>query len=139
MANQEQRVVEIYIPSDLGYEKVAIASVATVAKKMDFSGDRIEDLKTAVSEACINAIEHGNAFDVSVKILVVLTADWDKIKVNVIDGGAQPIPANLPDELAPRNDHRGMGMFLIKALMDEVEVKSQPGRNEIQMIIYLER
>ncbi|MEE9213674.1 MAG: ATP-binding protein, partial [Thermodesulfobacteriota bacterium] len=34
--------------------------VATLAKEIGFSDDRIEDLKTAVSEACLNAIEHGN-------------------------------------------------------------------------------
>jgi serine/threonine-protein kinase RsbW len=51
--------VEVRLPSRLGYEKGAMSTAASVAKLMGFREDRIEDLKTAVAEACINAIEHG--------------------------------------------------------------------------------
>lgn len=47
----------------LGVEKVAMSTAASVAGIMGFSADRVEDLKTAVAEACINAIEHGNKLD----------------------------------------------------------------------------
>ncbi|MGO4214149.1 ATP-binding protein, partial [Terriglobus sp. YAF25] len=52
--------VEVTLPSELGFEKVAMSTAASMAQLMGFSPDRIEDLKTAVAEACINAIEHGN-------------------------------------------------------------------------------
>ena len=52
--------VEVRLPSRLGYEKVAMSTAAAVAKLMGFRDDRVEDLKTAVAEACINAMEHGN-------------------------------------------------------------------------------
>jgi len=52
--------IELHIPSVLGFERVAMETAASVAKKIGFTEDRIEDLKTAVSEACLNAIEHGN-------------------------------------------------------------------------------
>ena len=55
--------VELHIPSVPGAEKVAMERAAEVARGMGFSDDRIEDLKTAVSEACINAMEHGNRMD----------------------------------------------------------------------------
>ena len=48
--------VEVRLPSRMGYEKVAMSTAASVAKLMGFREDRIEDLKTAVAEACINAI-----------------------------------------------------------------------------------
>jgi len=44
----------------MGFEKVAMSTASSVAKLMGFRDERIEDLKTAVAEACINAIEHGN-------------------------------------------------------------------------------
>ena len=50
--------VEVRLPSELGFEKVAMCTAAGMAQMMGFSPDRIEDLKTAVAEACINAIEH---------------------------------------------------------------------------------
>ena len=60
MSDVKSTSVEVRLPSRLGYEKVAMSTAAAVAKLMGFREDRIEDLKTAVAEACINAIEHGN-------------------------------------------------------------------------------
>ncbi len=134
----KERIVEVYIPSELGYEKIAISAAAAVAQKMEFAPDRIDDLKTAVAEAVINAIEHGNQLDVTIKVLVTLTVQENALSLNVVDQGGQPIPDNVmarPD----RPDHRGWGMFLIKNLMDEVEVVAAPDHHEVRMVIYLER
>ena len=60
MSKLKSTSVEVRLPSQLGYEKVAMSTAAAVAKLMGFREDRVEDLKTAVAEACINAIEHGN-------------------------------------------------------------------------------
>ena len=138
MAEVEPRIIELHIPSELGFEKVAIASAAIIAKKLGFSQARLEDLKTAVAEACINAIEHGNSMNINVTVLVVLKIEPRKVQVNVIDNGHRPIPVTIPDR-SKREDFRGMGMFLIRQLMDEVKIKSEPGRNEIQMVINLEK
>ncbi|MCB0165851.1 MAG: ATP-binding protein [Anaerolineae bacterium] len=134
-----KKIVEIYLASELGYEKIAIATAAIVADKMGFSADRVEDLKTAVGEAVINAIEHGNQLDDETKVLIVLTAEEQALALNVVDQGTQPIPALPAAGNVPENYPRGWGMFLIKNLMDEVEVWSQPGRNEIKMVIHLGR
>lgn len=56
-------ITELRLPTRLGVEKVAMSTAASVAGIMGFSADRVEDLKTAVAEACINAIEHGNKLD----------------------------------------------------------------------------
>ena len=134
---RKERVVEIYIPSELGYEKIAISAASAVAQRMNFSEARIEDLKTAVGEAVTNAIEHGNQLNVDVKVLITLTIQDNALALNVVDHGCRPIPVGAV-ELADRPDHRGLGMFLIKSLMDEVEVVAAPDRNEIRMMIYLE-
>jgi len=138
MVSDQSRVIELYIPSELGFEKVAIASAYTIANKMGFSKNRLEDLKTAVAEACINAIEHGNSMNIDMKVLIILKVSRQQVQINVIDNGHKPIPSSIPDR-AERKDFRGMGMFLIHQLMDEVKVKSEPGRNEIQMVINLEK
>ena len=56
----KHRTVELKIPSEPGFEKVAMRLAAEVAERMGFSPERIDDLRTAVSEACLNAIRHGN-------------------------------------------------------------------------------
>src|SRR5512143_2739788 len=89
--------IELHIPSAMGYEKVAMECSASVAKKMGFTEDRIEDLKTAVAEACLNAIEHGNKLDTSTKVGITLTVDESKLQVSVKDEGKGidqvPIPS----------------------------------------------
>src|SRR5258705_10564386 len=52
--------MELSFPSELGYEKVAREAVAAFARRLGCDRERVEDLKTALGEACINAIEHGN-------------------------------------------------------------------------------
>ena len=79
--------VEVRLPSELGFEKIAMSTAAGMAALMGFSEDRIEDLKTAVAEACINAIEHGNRFDDQLDVGVVLSSNDDELEIKVIDDG----------------------------------------------------
>lgn len=143
MDKSRARAVELHIPSELGYEKVAMAAAASVARKMGFSPDRIEDLKTALAEACLNAIEHGNRQRADTHVLVVLTVEDARLQIDVRDQGEQIIPADAPtphieDRLADTVSSRGWGMFLIKSLMDEVEFGPAPGGgNEVRMVIYM--
>ncbi len=117
--------VEVRLPSRLGYEKVAMSTAASVAKLMGFREDRIEDLKTAVAEACINAIEHGNRLNEGLTVGVVLSAGEDALEVKVIDDGkglkTLPPRPDIDKKIHGEEDPRGMGMFLIQALVDEAE------------------
>jgi serine/threonine-protein kinase RsbW len=134
--------IELCLPSRLGYEKVAMNTAASVAKLMGFSDDRIEDLKTAVAEACINSIEHGNKLDETLKVGVVLSMKEDSLEVKVRDEGsgvqgeirAPDIERKIHGEESPR----GLGMFLIQALVDEAEwVSSGEDGACTRMVIYL--
>ena len=87
MSQVKSTSVEVRLPSRLGYEKVAMSTAAAVAKLMGFREDRVEDLKTAVAEACINAIEHGNRLNERLSVGVVLSAGEDALEVKVIDDG----------------------------------------------------
>ncbi len=56
----DERTIEVSLPNMLGYERIAMQCAASFAKIVGFVPERVEDLKTAVSEACLNAMEHGN-------------------------------------------------------------------------------
>ena len=135
--------IELRIPSIMGFEKVAMESVASVAKKMGFSEDRIEDLKTAVAEACINAIEHGNKMDTTTKVGITLTVDDSKLQVAIHDEGKGIDEVSSPDieeKIKGKSKTRGWGIFLIKSLVDDVKFEKKPeGGNEIKMIIHMEK
>jgi serine/threonine-protein kinase RsbW len=138
------RSVEVRLPSELGFEKVAMSTAASMAKLMGFSADRIEDLKTAVAEACINAIEHGNQLDDSLTVAVVLSTTADELEIKVIDNGsgvgASPAPPDIDRKILGEEDPRGMGMFLIQALVDEAEWhKGPPGKSFVRLVIRLDK
>src|SRR5437763_2117975 len=123
--DEPKNTLELQLPSRLGCEKVAMETAANVARQMGFSDERIEDLKTAVAEACINAIEHGNNLDETLPIGVMLSMDSETLEVKVSDTGRGAVASvQIPDIDKKMNEEhgpRGMGMFLIESLMDEVE------------------
>ncbi|MCX6137760.1 MAG: ATP-binding protein [Ignavibacteriales bacterium] len=137
------QIIQLHLPSILGFEKVAMESAASVAAIMGFTNDRIDDLRTAISEACVNAIEHGNKQVETEKVIVTLTIEESKLQVDVQDKGKQFLPEVGKPNIAKKIDGslppRGWGMFLIKSLMDEVAFSSQDDGNTTTMIIYLHK
>ena len=148
MSQVKSTSVEVRLPSRLGYEKVAMGTAAAVAKLMGFREDRIEDLKTAIAEACINAIEHGNRLNEKLSVGVVLSVSADSLEVKVIDDGKgmnrKPGLVSKPDidrKMHGEEDARGMGMFLIQALVDEAEwVTGADGKSSyVRLLIKLDK
>ena len=142
---QIKRVVELKFPSELGYEKVAREAVATVARRMNFDGEKIEDIKTAVSEACTNAIQYGSGADARMKVVVILTADEDKLDILIKDPGAGGIPPSevtipdINDMVKQTTRPGGMGLYIIQELVDEagfVEGDDEGEGNQFRMVIY---
>jgi serine/threonine-protein kinase RsbW len=140
------RSIELKIPSEHGYEKMAMNVAAELAGMMRFPPDRIEDLRTAVSEACINAMEHGNVDDVSTKVYVVMTVHDDRLAIDVVDEGrsgpppTDVAPPDLEAQIAGLAEPGGMGLFVIKALVDEADfVEPDLGTgNQFRMVIHLQ-
>lgn len=140
------RLIELRLPSRLGYEKIAMDTATAMAKRMGFTDDRVDALRTAISEAVTNAIEHGNAEDSATRVMVVLTVRDDRLVVDVTDQGLKrlPTPTNVvrPDisTVMHQDEKGGWGIWLIQEMVDEVEFSVTPsGGNQVSMIIHLER
>lgn len=141
-----ERMIELRLPSKLGYEKVAMDTASSLARRMGFGSDRVEALRTAIAEAVTNAIEHGNEQDSGMRVLVMLMARPDELIVSVADQGRKPLEQEqttstprIEDALS-RQDKGGWGIWLIRELMDEVEFTTAPsGGNQVRMVIHLER
>ena len=121
----EPRVVELLIPSAFGYEKMAMQLAGAVAEHMGFEPQRIDDVKTAVSEACLNAMEHGNRLDANSRVLVRLRVNTDRLLVDIYDEGrGGPPPDQIPEpdinrKVAGQEETRRMGIYVIRHLVDE--------------------
>jgi serine/threonine-protein kinase RsbW len=125
---QNENTVEVSLPNKLGYERIAMACSASFAKIVGFLPERIEDLKTAVSEACLNAMEHGNQNHPDKRVLVSMNYKDHVFSVSVMDQGEgmseTPKIPEVPDihnKMENLETPRGLGMFLIKQLVDQVE------------------
>lgn len=130
--------VEINIPSDHVFERIVRDSAAVVARYLGFPDERTADLQLAVSEAVTNAIEHGNHNQHHVKVGVHFLLHDDRLAIRVVDqGGGIPAfgPVDRPsiDEKLLEDSPRGLGIFLIQQLVDEVELRSGEGRTEFTM------
>jgi anti-sigma regulatory factor (Ser/Thr protein kinase) len=136
-------LAQFSLPSMPGNEREAMQRVADEVQEIGLSGTYLERLKTAVAEATMNAIEHGNKNRPELPVQVELWTSETALRVRIIDqGGGQPIPEpeapNLEAKLAGLQTPRGWGLFLIKNLMDEMHLINNETHHTIELILYLE-
>lgn len=131
-------VVELKIPSAPEYIRLARLTVAGIGAQLKLSFDEIEDLKIAVAEACTNALLYGCSNRRDEEIIVRYTIGDSKLIISVTDNGegfdCREVALPDPQALVPG----GLGLFLIRALVDEVDILGCPDRGtEVKMIKYL--
>jgi len=121
--------IELSIPAQSEWVRVARLTVAGVAARQGFSVEAVEDIKVAVSEAINNAIQHGGDEDDEEfsDVAIALEPRSDGLWIVVSDAGrleeGLPSRSPMPDGDLPES---GMGLLLIRSLMDRVEVESGP-------------
>jgi serine/threonine-protein kinase RsbW len=138
-----QTLDEWAVPSQPGNERQVMERVAEDVKVFHFPTRRLEEIKTAVAEATMNAMEHGNHYQAGVPVVIQVLASKMALAIRIRDqGGSRPIPvAGEPDleaKLAELQTPRGWGLFLIKNMVDEMNVTSDETHHTIELIMYLE-
>jgi anti-sigma regulatory factor (Ser/Thr protein kinase) len=103
----------------------------------------MERLKTAVGEAAMNAMEHGNQYNPDLPISVRVVASESAVTVTITDRGSQhSFPeTETPDieaKLAGLQSSRGWGLFLIKNMVDEMNVSGDDTHNKVELTVYIE-
>jgi len=126
-------LVDFSLSSETGNERVALARVAEAVDDRHLSPARLEALKTAVAEATMNAIEHGNGNRPELPVLVRVTALPTSLTVAITDQGGvaaaaaaqPPVVPDLEAKLAGLQSPRGWGLFLIRNMVDEMAVLTE--------------
>ena len=115
--------IVLSIPSEDRYIYLLDLVVSYIAKEMEFDEETTEQLNLAIIEAGTNAIRHGNGNDPGKMAQFRFHIAEDKLTVSVRDCGPGFEPENVGDPLSPENFMKpcGRGIFLMKALMDEVD------------------
>lgn len=131
------------VPSEPGNERIAMKLLESAVRDLNLPARRLENLKTAVAEATMNAMEHGNNYHADQPVRIELLTAPGKLLVRITDEGTGPaaiVPEN-PDieaKLAELQKPRGWGLFLIKNLVDDMRVTSDGGRHTVELILSLE-
>lgn len=120
---EEIDIVELRVPCKAEWVALARLSVAAVASRLHFSIDEIEDIKLAVAEACTNAIQHANG---SAFIEIKCEALTDRLRISVRDHGRGTRPESIHSRDLEDERVGGLGVFLIRSLMDDVTYDVNP-------------
>ena len=111
---------EITVPMGDDTEMIAARAIEDIAKRHHFPAKAINQIKTALVEACINAAEHSLSPDR--KIYQKFVVDAEKIVITVANRGLRLIDKNAV-EVTPDEGRRGWGLKLMKGLMDDVRIE----------------
>lgn len=134
---------EFSIASKPGNEIQAVKQVVAAIQELGLASAHVERLKTAVAEATMNAIEHGNKNQAELPVQIQVLTSATRVTVRITDqGGYQPmLKPETPDleaKLAGLQTPRGWGLFLIKKLMDEVRLSSDGQHHTLELVMYLD-
>jgi serine/threonine-protein kinase RsbW len=136
-------LAELSIPSEPGNERRAMEQVARAVSALGLPERTLQKLKTAVAEATMNAMEHGNRYNPEVPVKIEVWLLEDRLLVRIIDRGGSPPPnpnAQRPDleaKLEGMQTPRGWGLFLIKNMVDDMRVSGNPDHHTVELITYL--
>jgi serine phosphatase RsbU (regulator of sigma subunit)/anti-sigma regulatory factor (Ser/Thr protein kinase) len=139
-------LIEFDLPSAPGNERQAMQRVADAIATLGLDPTKTEKVKTAVAEATMNAIEHGNKNDpdLPVSISVALSGGTrdEQLRIRITDhGGGQEIPEqtspDLDAKLRGEQTPRGWGLFLIKNMVDEMHVTSDDVHHTVELVVHL--
>jgi serine/threonine-protein kinase RsbW len=144
MSSVERREVHLTIPVAPEMEIAATAQVAAMGEWLEMGRDKIDEVKMAVVEACINAFEHSATPDHKVELAIRIDAEEGGrgayLEVDVADSGHGFDPTRLktPEIAAALRSSRkrGWGIKIIESLMDDVRIESGEQGTRIVMRKY---
>lgn len=134
------------IPSETGNERLAVSFVVETLNALHLPERRLDELGTAVAEATMNAMEHGNHYDPEQSVTLQVLSSRHAIAVRVSDQGSDSAPVEQPEyeapdivaKLAGEQSPRGWGLFLIQHMVDELHVLDDEHTHTVELVIYLE-
>jgi serine phosphatase RsbU (regulator of sigma subunit)/CHASE1-domain containing sensor protein/anti-sigma regulatory factor (Ser/Thr protein kinase) len=143
-SNRDRRMLaDLTLPSERGNERRATEEVARAVSGLGLPERTLERLKTAVAEATMNAMEHGNRYDPEVPVDIQVLSSDTALFVRITDQGGTPVPdpdKEVPDieaKLEGMQTPRGWGLFLIQNMVDEVRVSGNPNHHTVELVVTL--
>lgn len=131
--------METQLESTLESVDAAETLVLQKAQEAGFDEDDLHKVGMAVREAMVNAVVHGNRYNVKKKVHLGIVADSKALRITITDEGDGFEPQELPDPLAEENLLRqsGRGLLLIQAFVDEFSMRKAepPMGTEVKLVV----
>lgn len=133
---------QLRIPSQTDNLELIREFVTRVAEKVGFDKKQVGNIELAIDEACTNVIKHAYDKEKATKSLdVLIKVDFDKFTLVVTDHGKGFDPKMIKnpnmDEYLAEMKVGGLGIYLMRKLMDEVNYDIKPGvKNQVKMVKY---
>jgi serine/threonine-protein kinase RsbW len=141
----DQQSVCLTIPANADFVDIVRLTLYGLATKWGFSYEEIEDMKVAVAEACNNAVLHAYDDDNKGTIEVKFDSTYNGIRIRIKDAGTSFDYKHKQDQASSLHDKQlseihagGLGIYMMQALMDEVEVFTNAG-TEVVLTKFLHR
>ncbi len=134
---------QLRIPSETDNLELIREFVSKVASKVGFDEDDVGKIELACDEACTNVIKHAYDQTKSQQSLdVLIKIEFDRFTLVVTDHGKgfDPEHIKMPNMKKYLAELKvgGLGIYLMKTLMDEVDYEIKPGiKNQVKMVKYL--
>ncbi len=134
-----ERKFTLHVPSSTENLALIREFVASVGLQAGLTEEEVAKIELAVDEGCANVIEHAYGHDLTKEVVIRAIIDDDTLWVKIVDTGRGFDPNSIRDEdlkqLMDQRKSGGLGMRLIRTLMDEVHYEIVPGKkNELQMM-----
>lgn len=131
------RTVELQIPSRPGFERKAMEAAAELARQAGVGEEAACNLATAVAEGCLNAMEHGHGFNPRLPVKLTFRSGPGFLEVDIVDAGPPfDLPSGTPtlrNKIEGIEQARGWGLYLIKNMVDKVELRRLPDGNLLRL------
>ena len=127
---------EMQLPSELSTVETVEAKAEEYARKAGFDEDTACQIAMISREAAANAVLHGNRQDPEKKVHASFSLTGETLTIQVADQGAGFDPSAVPDPLSPEGllKPSGRGIFLMRAIMDEVNFRQLSPGTEITLV-----
>jgi anti-sigma regulatory factor (Ser/Thr protein kinase) len=139
---QWRALAHFELPSKRGQDGRVMQLISEVTASLNLSPRRRERLQTAVTEAVLNAMEHGHGYDPTKLVSIEMLFCEAALLVRISQGEGPPIPTpktpDLATKVAGREEPRGWGLFLMENLVDDMRIHNSVNQRTIELIMHLE-
>ncbi len=132
------RLVRLTIPAKAEYITLGRLALTAIARVRPLSEETLSDLKLALTEACTNSVRHAYREGRSGTVEIVYQLEPDRLVVEVTDDGQGFEPEALARGGNGDLNEGGLGIAIIRAVADEVEIGAQDsGGSRLRFVKFL--